>query len=65
MHNQLHQHFKTLFHTHQYRFRAGHSTEHAILENIDSITTKMENGNTALHILLDLAKAFDTIDHSL
>ena len=54
-----------LFNQNQYGFRPGHSTEHAALELVDKITSQMGNNETPIHILLDLSKAFDTIDHNI
>ena len=64
---QLNEHFSTfkLYYDCQYGFRPRHSTEHAILENIDKITTQIESGSIPLNIFLDLSKAFDTLDHKI
>ena len=47
----------------QSRFRPSHSTQHAIITLVDRITGSHDNGNIAVAILLDLKKAFDTVDH--
>ena len=64
---QLNNHLTNLklFYTSQYGFRSAHSTEHAMLENIDRITTLIETGSLPLNIFLDLSKAFDTLDHNI
>ena len=54
-----------LFLNHQYRFRAGHSTELSALELTDRIITALDNHNSPLNIFLDLSKAFDTLDHTI
>ena len=46
-------------------FRAGHSTEHAILELIDQVSNAFGNNNFALRVFIDLSKAFDTVDHNI
>ena len=67
MSNQLIKYFQNskLFYSSQYGFRQGHSTELAILENVERITSNLENGKNPLNIFLDLSKAFDTLDHEI
>ena len=64
---QLYSYFDTnnLFHTSQYGFRKGHSTELAVLEIVDRIIQEMDNGELPLNIYLDLSKAFDTLDFDI
>ena len=50
-----------LFCKSQYGFRKQHSTQHAVLEAVDRISTDMDIGNTPMAIYLDLSKAFDTL----
>ena len=52
---------KLLF-DHQYGFRPKHSTECAALE---LIITQLDKDGMPININLDLAKAFDTIDHTI
>ena len=49
----------------QYGFRKQHSTQHAVLEAVDRISTDMDIGNTPMAIYLDFSKAFDTLDHQI
>lgn len=49
----------------QSAYRAGHSTETALLRVQNDILTAIDNGKSACLILLDLSAAFDTIDHDL
>ena len=46
-------------------FRAGHSTEHAILELNDQASNAFDNKNFVLGVFIDLSKAFDTVDHNI
>ena len=65
--NQLYQYFtdNDLIFTSQYGFRKLHSTEFASIELVDRISQYMDSGKLPLSILLDLSKAFDTLDHSI
>ena len=49
----------------QFDFRAGHSTEHAILELIDEVSNAFGKNNFVLGVFIDLLKAFDTVDHNI
>ena len=49
----------------QYGFRSNHSTIHAILDVIASTYDNIENQVFTGLVLLDLAKAFDTVDHDI
>ena len=49
----------------QYGFRPKHSTEYAALELVDRIITQMDIKEVPINIVLDLSKAFDTIDHTI
>ena len=49
----------------QFGFRAGHSTEHALLELIDQINDSFNGKSYFLGIFIDLSKAFDTVDHKI
>ena len=63
LHNRLYSYLtenNTLFNT-QFRFRAGHSTEHALLKLVDQIRNTFNDKNYLLGIFIDLSKAFDTV----
>ena len=49
----------------QYGFRANHSCEHAVGQAVSSIVKGLENLHYVACVLLDLSKAFDTIDHQI
>ena len=53
-----------LFHK-QLGFRAGHSTQHALLELVDQVSNTFNEKNYLLGISIDLPKAFDTVDHKI
>ena len=46
-------------------YRAGHSTETALIRIINDILCYLDGGDLAILLLLDLSSAFDTIDHAL
>ena len=54
-----------ILHTSQYGFIKGKSTELAIHELLLNINDSLDDGQHALAIFLDVAKAFDTVNHSL
>ena len=56
--NQLHNHSQSAY-------KAGHSTETALLKIKNDIHLILSQGHAALLVLLDLSAAFDTIDHSV
>ena len=49
----------------QFGFGEEDSNMHAILHLVDKITTAREKTLHTLGVLLDLSKAFNTIDHSI
>ena len=49
----------------QYGFRKNHSTELASIEFIDHVIHKLDKSKFPLSVLLDLSRAFDTLDHSI
>jgi len=49
----------------QYGFRKKHSTHHAIHDIINNIQTNLDNKTFTCAIFIDLAKAFDTVDHRI
>ena len=49
----------------QFGFRAGHSTDMALIDIHDRITSAIDDKKFFLIIFLDLAKAFDTVNHKI
>ena len=49
----------------QFGFRANHSCEHAIGQVVSSLVKNNENRKYSCCVLLDLSKAFDTIEHTI
>ena len=49
----------------QYGFRANHSTIHALLDVITSSYDNINNCKFTALVLLDLKKAFDTVNHNI
>ena len=49
----------------QSAYKAGHSTETALLRVHNDVFTYMDNQSATVLVLLDLSAAFDTIDHSV
>ena len=49
----------------QYGFRAEHSTAMAVLDMAEKVRRAWSKGNKAIGVLIDLKKAFDTVDHDL
>jgi len=49
----------------QSAYKAGHSTETALLRVQNDILRAIDNGGCVMLLLLDLSAAFDTVDHSI
>ena len=67
VHQQLYPYFisNNYLHNSQYGFRKQHSTEHAVLEIVDRVTSELDKGNILVVIFLDLSRAFDTLNHDI
>ena len=50
---------------HQFGFRKSHSTELAITSIQDTLLKNLDDGKLTCTVFLDLAKAFDSVDHSI
>ena len=49
----------------QFGFRKNYSTFLALMDLVDSISKNIDEGNYSIGIVLDLSKAFDTINHTI
>ena len=49
----------------QYGFREKHSTQHAIIDIVNTIQTNMDKRLFSCGVFIDLKKAFDTVDHAI
>ena len=49
----------------QYGSRSKHSTQHAILDIVNTILENMDNGKVSCGVFIDLKKAFDTVNHKI
>ena len=67
MHNRLYN-FLTehnILAMNQFGFRKNYSTFLELMALVDNISKKIDEGNYSIGIVLDLSKAFDTIDHTI
>ena len=54
-----------LFYSDQYGFRPGHLTELVSVRFVNDLIQTMDTFNIPISILIDLSKAFDTLDHKI
>ena len=52
-----------LFYNDQYGFRPRHSTEFAAVRFVTDLIKDMDNSKISTTVLIDLSKAFDTLNH--
>ncbi|MCG8032729.1 MAG: hypothetical protein JAY75_14385 [Candidatus Thiodiazotropha taylori] len=55
----------SLLHKHQSGFRAGHSTESALIRMTDEWLKAINDGKLIGSVMIDFRKAFDLVDHEL
>ena len=55
----------SIIHEYQYGFRENKSTELALTQIVNELSQNTENGYYTCSVFIDLAKAFDTVDHSI
>ena len=53
-----------LFHK-EFNFRKGHSTNHALIQLNNSIFDSFNQNKYTLGVVIDLSKAYDTVDHNI
>ena len=51
--------------THQFGFRKSYSTELAVVDLYDNLPEKLDKKDYTCAIFLDLAKAFDSVNHTI
>lgn len=56
---------KHILYQHQHWFRSGHSTALSLLSLHDNISAAFDRGEYSLGVFVDVAKAFDTVNHDL
>ena len=61
--NFLDQH--AILYDHQFGVRRGHSTSHAIISLVEKVSRSLDTGKIVDGVILDLKKAFDTVDHPI
>ena len=54
-----------ILYQHQYGFRKTYSTNLALIEAVDEIYSKLNDGLCGIGIYLDLQKVFDTVNHDI
>ena len=65
MHKQISNHIETHLSPYMCGYRKGFSTQHALIALIEKWKVSLDNKGFAGAILMDLSKAFDTINHEL
>ena len=55
----------SLLYSSQYGFRQAHSTQHAILDMVETIQTNVDKKLYSCGVFIDLKKAFDTVNHTI
>lgn len=55
----------SIIYSRQYGFCKSHSTTHALINIVERIRQSLDKGDAAVHVFVDLQKAFDTVDHSI
>ena len=54
-----------ILYEHQYGFRKGHSTNHAVLTLVERVAKALDTGKIVVGIYLDIRKVFNSIDHPI
>ena len=54
-----------ILYEHQYGFRKGHSTNHAVITLVERVAKALDTGKIVVGVYLYIRKAFDAIDHPI
>ena len=67
MYNRIYKQLKSddLLFDKEFEFQLNNSTENAILQLVNDISSSFERAEYILGIFIDLSKAFDTVDHEI
>ena len=69
MYNRIHKFFSDnnliYIYSLQFGFRQKYSTVHALISLTENIRKNLDEGNTGCSILVNLQKAFDTVEHDI
>ena len=67
MYNRLEHYLETndILYNHQFGFRKGHSTEHALMSITEQIKSNFSSKTFSCGVFVDLEKAFDTVNHQI
>ena len=67
MYSRIYKHLKNnnLVFGKQFGFQLNNSTEHAILQLVNYVSSSFERGKYTLGIFIDLPNAYDAVDHEI
>ena len=67
MYTRLHNYLREnkILYSKQFGFQTGHFNDHAIIKLVEQIYENFEENKYVLGLFIDLAKAFDTVDHKI
>ena len=67
MYNRLESYLESqdIIFKHQFGFRKGYSTEHALMSITEQIKKNFNQKNFTCGVFVDLEKAFDTVNHEI